>query len=64
MPFEGEYVWGLVAKDKMLSSVLDRMYVNGSSYIERIEFSDVNKDYTTIYFSEISEDAENFSCPE
>ena len=64
MPVEGGYELGLVAKDKMLASVIERMHVYGGSYIERIEFSDVNKDYTTIYFSEISEDAENFSCPE
>lgn len=59
---DGAYELGLRAKDAGLAAVIKQMRVSGSSYIESIEFSDASGDITTIYFSNIIENAENFSC--
>ena len=64
MQTEDGYTLGLKAKDSVLASVIEEMRVHGNKTAEKIEFSDKTGDTTVIYFTEITENVQNFSCPE
>jgi outer membrane lipoprotein-sorting protein len=59
----GAYTLGLIAKDKTMAKVIERMTVYGAKYAEKIVLSAQNGDITTIIFANVTETAPAISCP-